>query len=149
MPGSARLLPVAAALCLVLDPVAAAATSALFHFDDFDYSGPYEGPEFDAPYTYLYGCEGKPYCTGRDIVRTNGDGDDDPATPVSTVRNGIGMVIDRYGYTMTLNYDADSGWADVGNSPQDFTLFPARLRHSVTQLRRTYRAAPGHRAGLL
>jgi PEP-CTERM motif-containing protein len=116
----ARLVPLGTALWLLLSPVAAAATSALFDFDDFSYSGPSSGPEFDAPYTYDYRCGGKAYCTGREVIDLSNDGGVDPA--LSAVRNGIVMEIGRYGLDMTVNYSG-GGAVDVGNSPEDFTLF--------------------------
>jgi hypothetical protein len=121
-----RLLPVAVALFLGLSPLEAAATSALFHFDDFDYDygGPFPGPletDPDAPYTYVYGCDGKPYCTASEVVGTNSDSEG-IASRISTVRNGIGLEIGRQGFGWSVNYEGD-GWVDPGNDPQDFTLF--------------------------
>ena len=78
-------------------------------------------PELHEPYTYLYGCDGKDYCTAHEVNGTNTD-DEGLADTVSTTRNGIRMELGRYRGDLFINFDGH-GVVDTGNGSYDFTLF--------------------------
>ena len=117
-----RLAPLFAAV-LCLSPVQAAAVSALFDFDDFPEGSPYStgDPELHEPYTFLYGCDGKDYCTAHEVNGANIDSEGLPDT-ISTTRSAIRMEFGRYGGNYSINFDG-SGVVDDGNGSYDFTLF--------------------------
>jgi hypothetical protein len=116
-----ELIPLLAALCLGMSPIPASALTAVFDFDDFPYL-PYTQANYNdlSPYTYLYGCDGKNYCSPRDIIRANYVSESSTLGTVSTTRNGISMELG--GREMLINYEQD-GDIIHGDDSYDYDLF--------------------------
>jgi len=94
-----RLLPVRLEPCalvlafaLAFGATPAHATSALFDFDDFPEFYDYEGPGWTDPYTHLYGCEGKSYCTAQDVYEAHNDNYGDASVGRRAPRPGCGLA---------------------------------------------------------
>ena len=115
-----RLAPLVAALFLGLSALPASALTAVFDFDDFPYV-PYSSESYNdtSPHTFLYGCNGKDYCTEGEVVRANQVTDGGTGT-VSTTRNGIFMEIGRS--EMLINY-ARQGHIIHGDDEYSYELF--------------------------